>query len=161
VGTIVSLVRNPIAIGLLLAVLAAGCGSTIPSPSPASTTNTAAPTLTQSIAPAAPTTMRVGSVAATCVDVNPSVCADVASLAINNLGRGVPPDVVTVTGRPVCPPVPDWADGSFCWQANFASAATPLCMVVAKRPTLGGYGQVGGPILGRAGPLPKDWPACD
>lgn len=144
-----------------LLVATGACTSPVtPTPSgvlPSSATNTATPT--QTLAPN-PTTVDVGGITVTCVDVDSSACKDVAAVAISNLGRGVPPDGVMVAARPVCPVVPDWADGSFCWQARFVSTANPLCMVIAERPTLGGYGQVGGPIPGRAGLLPAGWPDC-
>jgi hypothetical protein len=143
-----------------LLMVAAACASPVPptpsEPNPSNVMDTPEPTSAPTLTPT-PAALAVGDTAVTCVAVDLGVCDDVARLAITNLGRGLPPRAVTVEARPDCPTVPDWADGSFCWEATFYGSS---CLVIARRPTLGGYGQVGGPIAGRAGSPPADWPRC-
>lgn len=75
-------------------------------------------------------------------------CGAVASLALNNLARSrpeAPTGVIRVVDRGACAPVPDWADGTTCFDAHIPLApSVEVCLVVARRPALGGYGQVGG-----------------
>lgn len=76
------------------------------------------------------------------------VCRSVASLALNNMARSRPREptgVITVAAHGSCSPVPEWADGSMCFDAHVPIAPSEeVCLVIAGRPTLGGYGQVGG-----------------
>jgi hypothetical protein len=75
-------------------------------------------------------------------------CRAVASLALNNMARSRPPmptGVITVVARGACQPVPEWADGAMCFDAHVPVAPPQeVCLVIARRPALGGYGQVGG-----------------
>jgi len=115
-----------------------------------------------------PTTVKVGEWSALCEGVGTGDCMGVAALFVNNLAwseesvfiqsRGI----VSITPRPACPTVPDYADPAFCWQATALVPSGPICMVVAKSRVAGplGFGQVGGDDLtGRLGP-PPDWPRC-
>jgi hypothetical protein len=92
------------------------------------------------------TTVTIGEWSASCSTVELTVCEDVASLAVNNLGRNRPSGVMTVQARPACPRVEGWADGSRCWQVYIPVGARTVCMVVAKRPTDGQYAQVAGDV---------------
>jgi len=81
-----------------------------------------------------------------------AVCESVAALALNNLAWNrpdKPTGVVTVFTRATCPAVPAWADGTRCWQALIPLGdQESACMVIARRPELGGYGQVAGDSFG-------------
>ena len=95
-----------------------------------------------------------------CNATAPDECSAVASVALNNMGRGRPVEptgVITVTSRGSCAPVPEWADGSACFDAHVPIAPSEeVCLVIARRPTLGGYGQVGGDeVSGLA--IPPGW----
>ena len=95
-----------------------------------------------------------------CRGTGAGACAGVASLALNNLARSRPREptgVITVVARGACAPVPDWADGTTCYDAHVPLAPMQeVCLVVAGRPGLGGYGQVGGDeVSGLA--LPPDY----
>ena len=105
------------------------------------------------------TTVMVGEWQAACGAVDPAVCQGVAALAINNLGRNRPTGVLTVLSRPACPQVPNWADGSRCWQVYTPVSTGTVCMVVAKRSTDHQYAQVAGDVPGRAS-LPGDTKGC-
>jgi hypothetical protein len=79
-------------------------------------------------------------------------CERVAAVALNNLGRGRPQEpkgIITIQDRRACPNVPEWADPSHCWQADIplGPGSQPACLVIARRPQLGGYGQVAGDEL--------------
>jgi hypothetical protein len=86
-----------------------------------------------------------------CGLLDPAICRPVAEVAIGNLGwrhPAQPEGTITVEARD-CPPIggwPDWADPSQCWQAviPLVSGEVRACMVFARRPQLGGYGQVAG-----------------
>ena len=75
-------------------------------------------------------------------------CDAIASLALNNMAWGrpsAPTGVITVVARGACKPVPAWADGTACFDAHVPVAPSQqICLVIARRPALGGYGQVGG-----------------
>jgi hypothetical protein len=101
----------------------------------------------------------VGEWQASCGAVEPAVCQGVAALAINNLAWNRPTGVLTVESRPACPQVPDWADGSRCWQVYAPVSTGTVCMVVAKRSTDHQYAQVAGDVPGRAS-LPGDTKGC-
>ena len=90
--------------------------------------------------------------AAICVDVDLDTCADVAGVALNNLARSQASGMGAITERRSCPAAPDWADASRCWQVRTPVNAgeTTVCAVIAKRPTLGGYGQIAGDSPGLA-----------
>jgi hypothetical protein len=105
------------------------------------------------------TTVMVGEWQASCGAVEPAVCQAVAALAINNLARNRPTGVLTVESRPACPQVPEWADGSRCWQVYTPVSTGTVCMVVAKRSTDHQYAQVAGDVPGRAS-LPGDTQGC-
>jgi hypothetical protein len=83
-----------------------------------------------------------------CRNTSAIPCAAIASLALNNMARGRPPaptGVISVVARGACAPVPDWADGTACFDARVPLApGQEVCLVIARRPSLGGYGQVGG-----------------
>lgn len=121
-------------------------------------------------------TVKVGDWSASCEAVEIADCQGAAERFINLLARSWASvfeqsgGLLAVTGRPVCPPVPDWADGSYCWQvsapgASWSSTDAPVCMVIAKRGTdtrYPPYVQVGGLNgTGRAGGPPEGWPSCD
>jgi hypothetical protein len=97
----------------------------------------------------------------TCASTAADVCQAVAGLALNNMARSAPSSptaTIRVERRSGCPPVPDWADGSACWNAQVPLAAgAEVCIVVAYRPALGGYGQVGGDEV--SGLVPKPGPS--
>lgn len=92
----------------------------------------------------------------TCSDVPEPACSGVAALFVLNLARNwrrVQVDsggVITVTARPECPPMPDWAVPGACWQASAETLHGRICMIVAEQgPSVPvssrfGYGQVGG-----------------
>ena len=84
----------------------------------------------------------------TCRGMAIEPCRVVASMALNNMGRSRPPaptGVINVVARGACAPVPEWADGTACFDAHIPVAPVgEVCLVLAPRPTLGGYGQVGG-----------------
>lgn len=94
------------------------------------------------------TTTTVDGWTVSCVGTDVDACRSIASLALNNMARSRPPEptgVITVAARGRCFPVPDWADGSMCFDAHIPiGPAQELCLVIAGRPGLGGYGQVGG-----------------
>ena len=105
------------------------------------------------------TSIMVDKWPASCVGVEPDVCQRVAALAINNLARNQPSGPLTVVSRPVCPLVPDWADGTRCWQVYTPLLPGTVCMVIAKRSADDQYGQVAGDEPGRA-TSPGDIPGC-
>jgi hypothetical protein len=90
-----------------------------------------------------------------CGFLDPATCRPVAALALNNLGwrhPARPMGTITVQARD-CPrnrAWPDWADPSQCWQVQIPLDPGPeqACMVIARRPQLGGYGQVAGDTYG-------------
>ncbi len=94
------------------------------------------------------TTVTTDGWTVSCLGTAPDVCRSAASLALNNLARSRPRDpigTITIVARGPCAPVPDWADGSMCLDAHVRIAAgREVCLVIARRPALGGYGQVGG-----------------
>jgi hypothetical protein len=83
-----------------------------------------------------------------CIATGIEACQSVASLALNNMAWGRPANptgTITVLARGACTPVPEWADGSMCYDAHVSMPPSDgFCLVVAARPTLGGLGQVGG-----------------
>lgn len=83
-----------------------------------------------------------------CIDAPQDACAAVASVALNNMGRGRPREptgIIRVVGRIGCAPVPEWADGTVCFDAHVPLTPNEeVCLVIAGRPELGVYGQVGG-----------------
>jgi hypothetical protein len=97
-----------------------------------------------------PTTVTAAEWSATCSAVDPATCSAVATVAFGNLGRSLPPGVLTVQARPACPQVPDWADGSRCWQVYLPVGDQTVCMVIAKRTSDGQYAQVAGDVPGKA-----------
>lgn len=90
-----------------------------------------------------------------CGLLDPAVCRPVAEVALGNLGwrhPAKPQGTITVDARR-CPSTagwPDWADSSQCWQAQIPLDPGPerACFVIARRPQLGGYGQVAGDSFG-------------
>lgn len=76
--------------------------------------------------------------------------------------------VLTVQPRPVCPPVPEWADGPYYWEVT-AMRSLPTggdwCMVIAKHSSderYPPYVHVGGPDgTGSFGGTPPGWPSCE
>jgi len=125
---------------------------------------------------AVPTVM-VGDWTARCrLGVEEPDCSGASERFINLLARDGPAvfersgGVLSVQPRPVCPPVPAYADGSFCWQVTAETALPPTfggpwCMVITKRSTdtrYPPYVHVGGPDgTGRAGGMPEGWPSCN
>jgi hypothetical protein len=104
-------------------------------------------------------TVRVGQWTVWCAGVAAVTCEGVATLAINNMGRKRPAGDLTVRQRPVCPPAPDWADATECWQAYVpVVGGGAVCMVIALR-TDGHYGQIAGDYPGEIR-LPDDPIAC-
>ena len=97
--------------------------------------------------------------AVSCGVVDPAVCRGVAGLALNNLARDRPSGPLSVVDRPVCPAVPDWADGRRCWQVDIPVGGDSVCMVVAIRYD-GRYAQVAGdsPGLVRPAGAPRGCP---
>jgi hypothetical protein len=86
-----------------------------------------------------------------CGFLDPATCRPVAALALKNLSwrhPARPQGTITVQARncPVGRPWPDWADPSQCWQVVIPLDPGPeqACMIIARRPELGGYGQVAG-----------------
>lgn len=108
---------------------------------------------------------------ASCRDVPKNDCKGVAKLFVNNLARSgtaVFEDsdgTLTVEPRPRCPSrLPDWADPTYCWQANAASSAAngpDVCMIIARGPGRFGFGQVGGDDLTGRFVAPDWWQPCD
>jgi hypothetical protein len=96
-------------------------------------------------------TTEVDDWSVTCGLLDPAVCRPVAEVGIQNLAwrrPARPMGTITVDARG-CPLLriwPDWADRSQCWQVVIPLDPGELqaCMVVARRPQLGGYGQVAG-----------------
>jgi hypothetical protein len=109
------------------------------------------------------------------MDVAEVDCTGASERFINLLARSTDDvfdqsgGLLTVEPRPVCPPVPEWADGADCWQVTandaFLASDQPWCMVIAKRSSdtrYPPYVQVGGPDgTGRAGGMPEGWPLCN
>ena len=93
-------------------------------------------------------------------------CEGAAALALNNLAwrrPDRPTGVITVRDRGLCPPVPDWADGSRCWDVliPLRSGEPPACLVVARAAGGGAFGQVAGDdYSGRAQIGPPPPPGC-
>lgn len=117
----------------------------------------------------APVEVRVGDWTASCVGVSAADCQGIAALFINNLawsGTSVLRDSggrLSIAQRPDCPSVPDYDDGSVCWQASAAVPTGRVCMVVARQNIESpfGFGQVGGDdMTDRAGGPPEGWPTC-
>ena len=121
-------------------------------------------------------TVRVGDWLASCEGVETLDCQGAVERFTNLLARSTATVFdqsggnLTVTARPICPVVPDWADGSYCWQVSatgttWSSTNQPVCMVIARRGTdvrYPAYVSVGGPDgTGRAGGMPEGWPSCD
>ena len=112
------------------------------------------------------TSIKVEGWSVDCQIPDQATCKGVVALALNNLARNRPANptgTITVTARGSCPAAPDWADASQCWNAfiPLSSGEPPACLVVARRPVLGGFGQVGGDDysgLARIGPPPP--PGC-
>jgi hypothetical protein len=96
----------------------------------------------------------------TCRGTATDECGAVASIALNNMARSRPDrptGVITVVDRGACAPVPEWADGTTCFDAHVPlGPSEEVCLVVARRPALGGYGQVGGDELSGL-LLPRDF----
>ena len=111
---------------------------------------------------------RLGDWSALCGAVDRNDCVGSSQRFINLLawsGQSVfaaSAGLLLVSPRPDCPPVPDWADDSFCWQVSASAAPKPICMVIAKRRAdrrYADYGQVGGDVTtGR--PLSPSLPPC-
>jgi hypothetical protein len=90
-----------------------------------------------------------------CGMLDPATCRPVAALALTNLGwrhPARPQGMITVAARncPLGRGWPEWADPSQCWQVVIPLDPGPqkACMVIARRPQLGGYGQVAGDTFG-------------
>ena len=111
------------------------------------------------------TTVPVGDWTATCHDVPDADCGGAAAVFIDHLGRSGQDvfdrsgGLVHVTPRSGCPQGADAARWLSCFQVSTSVPADAACMVIA-RDFDGTYAQVGGPIPGRAGPLPRAWPRC-
>ena len=99
---------------------------------------------------AVPRTISIGQWTAECLGVANDICASVASLAINNLGRNTPSAPLAIKSRRTCPAAPDWADASRCWQADVRIGSSSVCLVVARRESDGSYAQIAGDVPGRA-----------
>jgi hypothetical protein len=105
-------------------------------------------------------TLVVDGYSVACTGVDPGTCQSVGALAINNMARSRPTGALQVHLRLTCPAVPDWADPSTCWQVEIPAGTSMVCMVIARRPVLGGFGQVAGDVPGLAGPQrPSGCPA--
>jgi hypothetical protein len=127
------------------------------------------------LAPSPVPTVMIGEWASRCMDVKLVDCRGASERFLNMLARGHQAVFdqsgghLTVSPRPVCPPVQEWADGSFCWQVTADGATTssgePWCMVIAKRSTdqrYPPYVKVGGPDgVGNAMVAPSRQPPCD
>ena len=90
-----------------------------------------------------------------CGLISESTCRPVVNVALGNLGwrhPARPQGTITIDARgcPVETTWPDWADPSQCWQVVIPLVPDGLqaCMVIARRPELGGYGQVAGDEFG-------------
>ena len=119
----------------------------------------AGPVATQSAPPTTVPTAAVGDWTARCLGVEKADCIGASERFINLLAWAGPAvfeqsgGALTVEPRPICPPVRDWADGSYCWQVTAERAISsetgePWCMVIARRSTdtrYPPYVQVGGP----------------
>jgi len=86
-----------------------------------------------------------------CGLLDPATCRPVAEVALGNLAWRQPARPqgtikVDARGCPAESDWPDWADASQCWQVVIPLDPGDLqaCMVIARRPELGGYGQVAG-----------------
>ncbi|MEA2673163.1 MAG: hypothetical protein QOI92_355, partial [Chloroflexota bacterium] len=94
------------------------------------------------------TTTTVEGWPVSCVATGIEACQSVAAVTLNNMAWGRPANptgTITVIARGPCAPVPAWADGSMCFDAHVSMPPSDrVCLVVAPRPTLGGFGQVGG-----------------
>jgi hypothetical protein len=139
-------------------------------------TASAGPVAAQSAPPTTVPTVAVGDWTARCLDVAKADCIGASERFINLLVWAGPAvfeqsgGVLIVEPRPICPPVRDSADGSYCWQVTAERAISsetgePWCMVIARRSTdtrYPPYVQVGGPDgTGRAGGMPAGWPTCN
>jgi hypothetical protein len=110
---------------------------------------------------------------AACSAVQSDDCEGVAKLFVDNLARSLngvfdaSGGRIVVQTRAACPAsLPDWADGSSCWQATAPASTGDVCMVIARHLKAEGavssFGQVGGDeMTGRAGGPPSGWPVCD
>ena len=111
------------------------------------------------------TTVTTDGWTVSCVGTVPDVCRSVASLALNNMARSRPQNptgTISIVARGPCAPVPDWADGSSCLDVHVPIAAgQEVCLVMAPRPRLGGYGQVGGDEVSGKFVLPGQGPVLE
>ena len=104
--------------------------------------------------------MTVGEHVASCLDVDLTTCAGVATAAIRNLGRVGPIGTINARARLACPPVASGVDGSECWQVETSFATGTSCKVVARRAD-GSYVPVAGdPPAGRALTVPWEPSGC-
>lgn len=98
-----------------------------------------------------------------CIATDVRVCGSVASLALNNMARSRPREpsgIITVVARGRCSPVPDWADGSMCFDAHIPlSSSQKVCLVIAARSGSGDFGQIGGDRVSGGANLPGRGPA--
>jgi hypothetical protein len=147
--------------------------SAVATPAPSAWGTTATPRSIP-IAPAVLTVM-IDEWSARCIEVERVDCIGASERFINLLAWSTyavfdeSGSLLNVEPRPVCPAVPHWADGSYCWQVTAEGATLspgePWCMVIAKRSTdtrYPPYVQVGGPDgTGRAGGMPESWPLCN
>lgn len=172
----------PIAIGaavvtvVTLGSLLIGDRSIGPGSDPGTAGETWSPSpATSSLGPTPVPTVMIGEWTSRCMDVKLVDCRGASERFLNLLARGHQAVFdqsgghLTVRPRPACPPVPDWADGSYCWQVTADGATTstgePWCMVIAKRSTdtrYPPYVKVGGPDgVGMAIVVPRPLPPCD
>jgi hypothetical protein len=100
---------------------------------------------------AAASTVAVDEWRAICVDLDEDTCAGVAGLALNNMARSRPSGVGAIQSRQSCPASTGSTDGSPCWQVRIPvnRGEVTVCMIIGKRPTLGGYGQLAGDQPGK------------
>jgi len=90
-----------------------------------------------------------------CGFLDQATCRPVVEVALGNLAWRQPASPqgmikVDARGCPAEADWPDWADPSQCWQVVIPLDPGDLqaCMVIARRPKLGGYGQVAGDEYG-------------
>jgi hypothetical protein len=96
-------------------------------------------------------TIEIDDWSVACGLLDEATCRPVAEVALDNLAwrePARPQGTITVDARG-CPARlewPSWADPSQCWQVVIPLAPGDFraCMVIARRPTLGGFGQVAG-----------------
>jgi len=166
-----SLVATVAVVAIVVAVVAVGSligGARPTGPTSSSSvvggSGTATPVATPSPAATTVRTVMIDEWSARCVDVQKVDCIGAAGIFLNQLGRSYTGmfessgGVLTVEARPACPLVPDWADGSYCWQVSVTGnvdpeTGKPICIVIARRTTdtrYPPYGQVGGSNLSGA-----------